>query len=121
MTYLNQYQYIPYERLQEMMMDYFNIPVGDGTIEASSELMYKNLEETEAFIKQELINSKVNHNDESGIRCEKKKKKKKKKKKSLVENVCYKKKKKNKKKKRNKENSSTPNKKKKKQKKTTKT
>ena len=72
MTYLNQYQYIPYERLQEMMMDYFNIPVGDGTIEASSELMYKNLEETEAFIKQELINSKVNHNDESGIRCEKK-------------------------------------------------
>ena len=72
MVYLNQYEYIPYDRLQELMMDYFDIPVGDGTIESGSEFMYDNLESIESFIKQELIGSEVNHNDESGIRCEKK-------------------------------------------------
>jgi len=70
-VYLNQYGYMTYERLQEMMMNYLKLPIGDGTIEASSEQMYENLSVTEVLIKKGLINSELIHNDESGIRCEK--------------------------------------------------
>ena len=69
-VYLNQYSFIPYERLQEYMEDIFGLPLGGGTIEASNEKCYQQLEETEDQIKQGLLSSAVIHSDETGIRCE---------------------------------------------------
>jgi transposase len=72
LTYANQYQYIPFERLQEFAEDCLGINISDGLIEQANELCYQNLSETEEQIKLSLIESAVIHNDETGIRCENK-------------------------------------------------
>lgn len=71
-VYLNQYQYIPYNRVQEFMKDLLNINIGDGTLQKSNKECYANLHDTEMFIKSVLINGDVMHNDETGIRSENK-------------------------------------------------
>ena len=72
MVYLNQYQYLPFERLQEFSEDCFGISISDGVLNQSNQRCYENLEQTEIDIKQQIIQSEVTHNDETGIRCEKK-------------------------------------------------
>jgi transposase len=72
MVYLNQYQYLPFERLQEFSQDCLGLSISDGLLAASNQLCYENLEQTEMDIKQQIIQSEVMHNDETGIRCEKK-------------------------------------------------
>ena len=71
LTYANQYQHIPFERLQELIEDCFGIKISDGLIEHTNEQCYQNLHQTEQQIKQSLIISEVINNDETGIRCEK--------------------------------------------------
>ena len=69
MIYLNQYQFIPFERLQEISETCFGISISDGVLEKSNQTCYDNLEQTEEKIKQKLIQSPVINNDETGIRC----------------------------------------------------
>ena len=67
--YFNVYQLLPSERIQELFKDLFGLNIGDGTIQSSISLCYENLQQTEEEIKQQLIQSPVLHNDETGIRC----------------------------------------------------
>lgn len=71
-TYLNQYQFIPYERLQELMEDCFGHRISDGVLQKTNLTCYNNLEYTEEFIKEILKGSNVLGNDETGIRCKSK-------------------------------------------------
>lgn len=70
LVYLNQYQLIPTERIQEMMKDLFGLSVSDGLIFSGTKNCFGNLTNTIAYIKQSLTKSKVMHNDETGVRCE---------------------------------------------------
>ncbi|MBC7383522.1 MAG: transposase [Bacteroidia bacterium] len=72
MVYLNQYQFLPFEPLQELSKDCFGISVSDGFLELNNRVCYEQLKGTELAIKEALLNSGVIHNDETGIRCESK-------------------------------------------------
>jgi transposase len=69
MVYLNQYQLIPFERLQEISEDCFGMRISDGTLDTSNQICYEQLAQTEEQIKQALLTSPVINNDETGIRC----------------------------------------------------
>ena len=71
-VYLSQYEYIPFDRLQELFHDLFGIHISDGVLVDSNERCYENLEVTESEIKANLLASAVAHFDETGIRCNKK-------------------------------------------------
>jgi len=68
-VYLNQYQFVPYERLQEFFEDVIGISISDGVLTGSSELLFEQLEKPEEQIKKALQDSTVLHNDETGMRC----------------------------------------------------
>lgn len=70
MVYLNQYQFVPFERLQELSKDCFGISISDGVLAKSNQVCFEHLEETEEIIKKEMIQSPVINNDETGIRCQ---------------------------------------------------
>ena len=70
MVYFNQYQFIPFDRLQEISENCFGLSISDGVLDKSNQTCYEQLEQTEALIKEELIQSPVINNDETGIRCE---------------------------------------------------
>ncbi len=70
LTYLNVYQMLPMERIQELCRDLLGLSIGDGTIQSGRISCYVNLQETEEQIRQALIESEVIHTDETGIRCE---------------------------------------------------
>jgi transposase len=71
-VYLNQYQLVPYERVQELINDCFGVSISDWVLDNSNQNCYAELEQTEDIIKKSLIKSKVIHNDETGLRCNKK-------------------------------------------------
>ena len=71
-VYLNLYQYLPFERIQEYFKDWLQISISDGFLQKANEQCYNNLEETERQIKQRLMEQPVIHNDETGIRCQEK-------------------------------------------------
>jgi transposase len=70
-VYLSQYEFIPFDRLQEFFQDVFGIRISDGVLTDSNELCFKNLASTELEIKAQLLASQVNHFDETGIRSDK--------------------------------------------------
>ncbi len=70
LTYLNVYQMLPVERIQELCRDIFGLSIGDGTIQSSTSVCYENLQQTEKEIREQLIQSAVINNDETGIRCQ---------------------------------------------------
>lgn len=70
MIYLNQYQFLPFERVQEFSKDCFGISVSDGFLEQNNITCFEQLAETELAIKEALLNSSVMHNDETGMRCQ---------------------------------------------------
>lgn len=65
---LNQYQMLPFERLQEFFRDYFNVSVSDWWLSKTNQVCYENLAPAEEGIKQALILSDVLHSDETGLR-----------------------------------------------------
>jgi transposase len=69
-VYLNQQQFIPYDRLQEIFSDLFGVSISDKVLLASNTFCFENLSETESLIAEALVQSSVMHNDETGIRCE---------------------------------------------------
>jgi len=68
--YLNQYQYLPFERTQEFFEDIIGISISDAVLTESNEICYEELEDTEFQIKQAIIENDVMRNDETGMRCE---------------------------------------------------
>ncbi len=71
-TYLNQYQFLPYDRLQEFFEDIFNHTISQGMLVKINRQCYENLAIPDAEIKRQLtIASNLNH-DESGIRIKSK-------------------------------------------------
>jgi transposase len=71
-VYLNQYQMVPYERVQELISDCFGVSISDWVLDNSNQNCYTELEHTEEMVKNALIKSEVIHNDETGLRCNKK-------------------------------------------------
>jgi transposase len=69
-VYLNQYQFIPYDRLSGLFDDLFNHKPSQATLVEANRLCYEMVEPAEKAIKAELIKSKVVHFDESGMRIE---------------------------------------------------
>jgi len=66
-TYLNQYQLIPYERVTELFEDLFGGGISQGTLLNALRTSYENLEGTEEEIKEKILESDVVHVDESGV------------------------------------------------------
>ena len=67
-TYLNQYQFLPYERLQEFFEDILGHKISQGMLVKINSQCYKNLEIPDLEIKRQLQISENLHHDESGIR-----------------------------------------------------
>jgi len=70
-VYLNQYQFIPYERTVQFVSDIFNHPFSEGTIYNIVKDCYNKLESTEEIIKEKITNEGVVNFDESGGYCDK--------------------------------------------------
>lgn len=66
-VYLMNYQFIPYERTQEFFNDIFSLPISQGTLVNFNKYCYQQLQDSEAFIKQQIITAPVAHFDESGL------------------------------------------------------
>lgn len=71
-TYLNQYQLLPFQRLQELIKDVIGVSIGDGTLDKSNKECFENLEQTELDIIEILVKANVLHNDETGMRSQNK-------------------------------------------------
>lgn len=66
--YLQQFHHIPYERTAAIIENAFNHKISTGTLYNFNNSCYANLECIEEVIKQGLIDTKVLHVDESGIK-----------------------------------------------------
>ena len=66
-VYMSQYQLIPYERIKDHFESQMDIPLSVGSIYNFNKSAYERLEGFEQWLIQELIESKVNHADETGI------------------------------------------------------
>ena len=66
--YLNQYQFLPYKRLQEFFEDIFGHTISQGMLVKINYQCYINLEKSDLEIKRQLRISENLHHDESGIR-----------------------------------------------------
>ena len=71
MTYLSQYQLLPFERLQELLHDLFQMDVSQGTLNNALKRGYEKLAEFEEQVKERILDSKVVHFDETGMRVAK--------------------------------------------------
>lgn len=67
-NYLSSYQLIPFERLEEIFKDIFQIQLCEGTIFNTNQMSYQKLDRFESQLKEALLNSDVNHADETPIR-----------------------------------------------------
>jgi len=67
-VYLNQYQFIPYNRQEEFFEDFFNCHISKGTLASMNESCYHSLESAENNIKGILKNDEgAVHYDETGV------------------------------------------------------
>lgn len=67
-TYLNQYQLIPYARLQELLKDVFSVALSQGTLVTINKSYYQQLEALSQQIKETITQSGYAHFDETGLR-----------------------------------------------------
>jgi transposase len=72
-SYLTNYQLLPFERTQDLFRDIFNLPMSEGTIFNVAGHCHEKLLSFEKLAGKALINSKVNHSDETPINVNKKK------------------------------------------------
>jgi len=70
LTYLSQYQLLPYERTSELFSDLFNIELSAGTIVNTNRVCFEALKSAEDKIKQQITASSVVHFDETGMYTE---------------------------------------------------
>ena len=66
-AYLSQYQLLPYNRVQEMFENCFNLKISQGTIYNFNKEAYERLEPFEEEVKQTLKSADVVNADETGI------------------------------------------------------
>jgi hypothetical protein len=71
MTYLSQYQLLPFERLQELLHDLFQMDVSRDTPNNVFRRGYEKLAEFEEQVKERILDSEVVHFDETGMRVAK--------------------------------------------------
>ena len=72
-VYLNQYQFIPYDRQEEVFQDFFNHHISKGTLASMNKSCYHLLEAVEDNIKEALKNTEgAVHYDETGVYVDKK-------------------------------------------------
>ena len=67
LTYLNQYQLLPYERTSELFSDLFDIELSAGTIVNTNRVCFEALKSVEEMIKDKITTSPVVHFDETGL------------------------------------------------------
>jgi transposase len=67
-VYLSQYQLIPYERTKEIIKDIYGHELSVGTLVNFNNKCYSRLELIEDNLRKELLNSKVIHCDETGLK-----------------------------------------------------
>jgi transposase len=70
--YLNQFQFLPYERVKQAFYDLFALSLSEGTLFNIIKGCHKKLFAYEEMVKELIIKSKVAHFDESGMRANKK-------------------------------------------------
>jgi transposase len=68
-TYLSQYQLIPYERISELLEDIFGAKISTGTIYNTNRQAYEAAEKPEESIKDLLKQQPLLHVDETGVCC----------------------------------------------------
>jgi transposase len=69
MAYLTQYQFLPLARAAELVRDLTGHSISEGTLVNVNNKLFKNLENVENEIKEQIIASQVVHFDETGVRC----------------------------------------------------
>lgn len=69
MAYLTQYQFLPLARATELIRDLIGHNISEGTLVNVNNRLFKNLENVESAIKEQIISAPVVHFDETGIRC----------------------------------------------------
>ena len=67
-VYLNQYQLLPYNRIREFFGDVFGQTLSEGVVFKANKACFDQAESTENNITSNLIDSKVIHVDETGLR-----------------------------------------------------
>ena len=72
-VYMSQFQLLPYNRIQDQFADQMQLPLSVGTIFNFNEEAYLLLSDFDVIAKEQLIQSKLMHNDETGININKKK------------------------------------------------
>lgn len=68
LIYLNNRQFIPYERLTEISEDVFGQPLSEATVAAANQQVYETLAPFEQQVKALLVQAPLVHVDESGLR-----------------------------------------------------
>lgn len=66
LSYLNHYQFIPYDCLRQLTKDVFGAKINQGTLANLIQRFYGLLEKTEVAIKESLLSSNYLHLDETG-------------------------------------------------------
>jgi transposase len=69
-VYMNQYQLIPYDRVEELFKDLFGQPFSEGSLFTANEICCEALEGAEQEIKRQILNAPVINCDETGARVE---------------------------------------------------
>jgi transposase len=69
-VYMNQYQLIPYDRVEEIFKDLFGQPFSEGSLFTANGICYEALEGAEQEIKRLILNAPVINCDETGARVE---------------------------------------------------
>lgn len=70
-SYLSQYQLLPYERLAQLLRDLFELDLSEGTIENVLKRGYEKLERFDRAVKDRIATEDLAHFDETGMRVEK--------------------------------------------------
>lgn len=70
-NYLSTYQLIPFERLEEIFKDIFDLSLCEGTIFNTNKASFDKLHRFEKKAKEALLNSDINHADETPIKVKK--------------------------------------------------
>jgi len=70
MVYMNNQQYLPYDRLAQFCEDIFGQPLSAGTVAAANERTHQELEPFEQAVAAQVPQAPVVHLDESGLRVD---------------------------------------------------
>jgi transposase len=71
-VYMSQFQLIPYDRVREQFAEQMHLPLSTGTLFNFNKAAYRALADYDEIAKQQLIQAKQAHSDETGIQVGKK-------------------------------------------------